>query len=179
MTKAVARTDSVTNLGVVKKIIKKISVDLAGGGGRNDDAGESSASPEVGRDDIDDDDNKAFGDSVSGNGSISQSTFAILADSDVQILQTDDGNALVIVSEDGALEINNRGNSSRARLGDDDDDDDDLSDYRSDSGFERLPPLEIVSNEVLSELNVKQVLECNIPTNATYSYWSKNGMVMV
>lgn len=113
--------------------------------------------------------NEAYSESNKDEG-----TFAVLADSDVRILQTDDGKAVVIVDddkkEDGRFRVTKETTF-------------DINGYQSDEGaqidaeFKRLPPLEIVSNEVLSELNVKQVLECNLPSNVTYSHWSKNGEV--
>lgn len=106
-----------------------------------------------------------------------EGTFAVLADSDVRILQTDDGKAVVIVDDDNSK----KEEASMFRVAKETTSD--MSGYQSDEGleidteFKRLPPLEIVSNEVLSELNVKQVLECNLPSNVTYSHWSKNGEV--
>lgn len=51
------------------------------------------------------------------------------------------------------------------------------ADYQGDMPFERLPRIEIITDEVLSELNVKQILECNLPSNATMTAWHKNGQV--
>lgn len=53
------------------------------------------------------------------------------------------------------------------------------ADYQGDMPFERLPRIEIITDEVLSELNVKQILECNLPSNATMAAWHKNGQVRI